>query len=617
MSSISGKKLPIKAKPSTHPVPTGYEPRSKAEVTGVSDDYSSSASTAGQDSEEQVQQVEESEEEDMSSGLPTLNPLAIAASTGPSSYKYSASNGLYGDNSVPATLPPMPKLGGATAHQYNDWKLKALSYFKANGLTEIATLKPSESLSLAIAIDGGARLESQIRALWARLHSRVYGAIRGATELIIGTSFLEEIETDSSNSLSLGAIINAAPNLLDERFKLDCAYYLWESIRVKLERYTPHDISRLINNYMSLRYNPRSNPLETRAYFDNCVRELKLAGLVLPDKAHLGVWYNAIPNELESLRQALGAKEVLKWTDIFNAIQDHYLGRRVTRVSKPEEKAHGAFEQNKRKGKQAPKGRNLSSNLRKNTGEKPVLKCLFCEKDGHIQQYCPDFHNASKNAKGATQGYSKKSNSDSEAEDHGALFIPEEIVTIVPGEEQEETVAFNREDSLKSKPAVVWLFDSGATTHVSPVRGAFESLTDAPTITMSTAITGQRGIISKRGTVRLNQNWVLRDVAYVPQASASLISEGRLCDAGYTIHKEKEFLHVRKDGKSVLRAVRVNRLWVYVTDGQVLTQRPLNTLVNSRTQSAVQEREKKIQPPISRRTIPRKESAKTAASSSL
>ena len=36
---------------------------------------------------------------------------------------------------------------------------------------------------------------------------------------------------------------------------------------------------------------------------------------------------------------------------------------------------------------------------------------------------------------------------------------------------------------------------------------------------MSTALSGHRSIINKRGTVRLNDKWTLRDVAYVPQAS--------------------------------------------------------------------------------------------------
>ena len=37
----------------------------------------------------------------------------------------------------PPTLPAMPKLMGTTAHQYNEWKVKATGYFRTNGLFEV------------------------------------------------------------------------------------------------------------------------------------------------------------------------------------------------------------------------------------------------------------------------------------------------------------------------------------------------------------------------------------------------------------------------------------------------------------------------------------------------
>jgi hypothetical protein len=65
----------------------------------------------------------------------------------------------------------------------------------------------------------------------------------------------------------------------------------------------------------------------------------------------------------------------------------------------------------------------------------------------------------------------------------------------------------------------------------------------------------------------------------------------------------------------VLRGVRVNRLWVYTTDGQAPAQRPLNTLIQSKLEQHKPDEEKEHDAPIHRRTIPKKGIAKQAAPS--
>ena len=110
--------------------------------------------------------------------------------------KYSGNGGLYGESSVPSTLPAMPKLMGTTAHQYSEWKVKATGYFRTNGLFEVVTMKPSLSLKLASRIDGYSRPNHIIKSQWIRLNSKVYGAIRAAVEPVMGTSYFREIEND-------------------------------------------------------------------------------------------------------------------------------------------------------------------------------------------------------------------------------------------------------------------------------------------------------------------------------------------------------------------------------------------------------------------------------------
>ena len=68
---------------------------------------------------------------------------------------------------------------------------------------------------------------------------------------------------------------------------------------------------------------------------------------------------------------------------------------------------------------------------------------------------------------------------------------------------------------------------------------------------------------------------------------SSLISEGRLCDAGYSIYKNKDFVHVRDKDKVrvVLRGVRANKLWVFTIDGNAHSSRPVNTIIPTKSSS--------------------------------
>jgi hypothetical protein len=445
--------------------------------------------------------------------------------------KYGSVGGLFGDTSIPSSLPPMPKLMGHSAYHYNDWKLKATNYFRTNGLAEIATMEPLASLNYAVAMDGNARPKAQIKSLWIRLNSKVYGVIRSAVETIIGTSFFEEVESDPT-ALNPLQVFTEDERKLDTDFKSGCAYYLWDNIRKKLEDFTPHDLSRLVEKYMNLKYNPRSSPIECRNQFDESVRELKLAGITLPDKLHLAIWYKAIPPELDSLRQALGAKSNLQWKDIYESISNQYSSKKSTRNSeRSEEKAHAAQEAELKKKNDLRNKRDSEKNKPK-AENKFKKRCSFCNGRYHDISECHFYREKQEVASTRASGNKKnKKISDSETDDeHAAVFIEDEVAATFQAQSAAELAAFGKDSNGVSDP-IHFLFDSGATTHVTPVKHILEDINNFPIMTMSTAISGQRSIINKRGKVRLNDKWTLREVAYVPQATSSLISEGRLCDA--------------------------------------------------------------------------------------
>ena len=302
----------------------------------------------------------------------------------------------------------------------------------------------------------GQRTKGQIKALWVRLHSRVYGAIRVAVEPVIGTSLFEEIESDTT-ALTATEVFTAAESRLNTDFKSGCAYYLWDSIRRRLEQFTPHDLSRLVERYMNLKYTHRSNPIECRTQFDNSVRELKLAGLTLPEKLHLAIWYKALPPELDSLRQALGAKSNLQWKDIYEAIVNQHSSKKASRNSeRSDEKANTALE-NEKKKKDAIRNKRDSNKFKPKSGDKPEKHCIFCDTDYHDISECKKYKGAQASV---LAGKKAKKTSDSEAdEDHAATFIEDEIAATFQSQSADELAAIGKDSTIDSNP-IHFLFHS-------------------------------------------------------------------------------------------------------------------------------------------------------------
>ena len=362
---------------------------------------------------------------------------------------------------------------------------------------------------------------------------------------------------------------------------------------------------------MNLKYAPRSNPIECRTQFDNSVRELKLAGLTLPDKLHLAIWYKALPPELDSLRQALGAKPNLQWKDIYEAIVNQYSSKKASRNSERSDEKANTAQKMKRKRRMIGYKRDSNRNKPK-SGDKPEKHCIFCERDYHDISECKN----TKESKASVLAARLRKQVIVKRMRIMLLFIENEIAAAFKSQSADELAAIGKDSTSESNP-IHFLFDSGATTHVTPVKHILNDINNAPVMTMSTAISGQRLVINKRGKVRLNDKWTLGDVAYVPQATSSLISEGRLCDAGYEIYKNKDFIHVRKNGKTVLRG-RSNRLRVYTVNGTTsTTPRPIDTLVASKplpkqAEKPDQSKEKSQSSTQSNRRIPKKGAPKPA-----
>jgi hypothetical protein len=98
---------------------------------------------------------------------------------------------------------------------------------------------------------------------------------------------------------------------------------------------------------------------------------------------------------------------------------------------------------------------------------------------------------------------------------------------------------------------------------------------------MGTAVKGVSVDVTERGRVDLNSKVSLLDVAVMPKASISLISIGRLCDAGLSIFMDKNVLEVYppNSDKVLLTGKRVGRLWVMTVNGTIPPKQSATSLV--------------------------------------
>lgn len=241
------------------------------------------------------------------------------------------------------------------------------------------------------------------------------------------------------------------------------------------------------------------------------------------------------------------------------------------------------------------------------------LTCSYCNRRYHTESECKlrianEKKSSDKPSKNKRRRTSKESDSESE---YSAPFIESEALNALYNSDEVNEQAYAYGDK-EPNASTHFIFDSGATTHVTPNKNLVYDIKAVPEVQMTSALSNAVSTIRKRGTVRLNDKWVLRDVAFTPRASSNLISEGRLADAGYTITKTKtEVLVLNEKGRVILRGRRWNRLWIYTINGHqsVPPNRPINTLQHKpKDKPRSNEEEKKEEPAATapKRRIPNK-----------
>ena len=484
-------------------------------------------------------------------------------------------NGLYGDTSVSMTLPKMPGLMGPSASQYSDWVTKAINYFQTYGLEEVVLMSPADSLTRAFECDPQTPVGT-IKGIWSRLHTRAVGLIKTAVELAIGTDLFDEIEEEQSVAGDCNIYEGDKMDMpwLDS-FYAKNANLVWVRLKTRQQRYTAHDKANLVRKLLELKYPFGSDPTIFRRRFAALVKNLRNSEITLHDDILMSVWFSALPKELSVLKQALGAKENLKWTDIYDALIQDYSSRHSQKFSRDRERDRRTPRDPKELAAAAREREKRRDTKKQRHESKPSRGCQHCGKLNHNEDKCwTKYPNLIPDRKKKTS----KPNNESDTE-YSSPFIDSTIIDQLFSELKIESSIPPNEQVLftpvsDKTSSSYFIFDSAATTHVTTSRELLNEITDVPEISMGTALRGAGTIIKQRGVLQLNKKHKLRQVAYVPNASANLISEGRLCDAGFEIRKDKDSIHVYQrikcDGKedvikSILTGYRWNRLWVYST----------------------------------------------------
>jgi len=330
-----------------------------------------------------------------------------------------------------------------------------------------------------------------------------------------------------ATSLQLGLDDPSTWEWLDD-FKYGNANYLWTKLIKEYERFNSFDKVRLLNQYFKLpQYVEGQDPAPLLQLFQNNVHQLALAGIVLQADIHWATWLQVVPPSMKTLQDQLGMDEKGTYFQVYKALKGHYdrsAPSTVPKISKNKRKINGESQEQLNVGVEQQdktrkrfKGHRSQPKRKDDINQKPNLHCDYCSMNNHVTAKCFQL-------KRDRETGTKLIGSDLSGL-QGLSFI-EIVSNAKEGVPLESTSDFSQECAN-----TIFLFDSGATTHLTGNKQLLTDIAEVPEVQVGTALKGATAVIRQRGKVVLNDHQYLRDVAYVSNATNNLISEGRLCDA--------------------------------------------------------------------------------------
>ena len=416
--------------------------------------------------------------------------------------------GLYGETNAPASLASFPLLTGNTALHYSEWVRKCTLHFTNTGLREIITLDPQTSFNIAVAKDNNQQSVKTIKMLWQRLMEKAYVCLIAATEPQLGREIAIKIEREQEE---VGEFkLQVKPTEGDNEYKIKNlnhfkygnANYYWELVNRRVT-FTQAEKSKLYNTIHGLRFKVGWDPQRTRSFFIETLSKCQAAGIDIDEAAKTSIWVSAIPPQLNSLSQVLSINPNLTWEDVYNALYNWYQSNPTSKPKPPTDTAMTAGE----------------------SGKKPFKKkhCTHCKKVGHTEDRC--FAKYPSLKKELNSKNSKDKSKPKPEEDDKPSYNSEPIY-LAPAVEGTETISEMIESLTLSEEVIMsasdkpkqkyYVFDSAATSHMTPYLSDLQKVLTVPEVQLTTALKGATTTIRQRGCIRLNDKWLLSDVANVP-----------------------------------------------------------------------------------------------------
>lgn len=482
----------------------------------------------------------------------------------------------------PLTLPVAPVLSRTDVDNFNTWKQKLINYTMQQDVYYLINLAPVAAFKHARAMTGATKEDRPLlKAVFLSNHMKLTGAIRVGVYDAVGLTLFKTIEEEQKKKPT--------------EFIENNANYLWNKLCSTYEIKSAQTTINLLNTFATWKINPDEDPLEMKKRFETAVMRMnemeaaaeKAQGQTFSDAILAAFMLRGLPAEFDSMRQQFDTNPNLKYDDIIRALTRRYeankpgsantsAGQGDNNTNDGTEAAHGAFMQQRNKKKDTQKKRRFNADYPRTEG----AVCNYCHKTNHTESQCVNKKRASKNT-----------DSDDDEQAHivhvaCAIDHPVEDESECDDSDSEQYESESASSvitaDLYSGDSNLVILDSAATRHLTPHKSLLTKLQSIPRVRLTTALRKTSGLITEAGSLKLNDRWQLHNVALVPGAGMTLMSEGKLCDAGYTILKSKDWALVYSpktsfsiSGKPVLRCPRMHRLWIYDIGGKQEKQKPI------------------------------------------
>lgn len=457
-------------------------------------------------------------------------------------------NGLFGNTSIPTTLPAPPKLASTDALSFADWKVKFTGYCLMQGIEETVTMTFENGLELAREMDTTGRSSKTIEMLFKVLNAKAFGAILIAVEAVTGSTIFTEITTDQSRSENKDKFIDRNAN------------HLWTKLCNLYEKKTVHSTLHVWKKLLSLNYKDGENPQLFKKSFDNLMLQLNqindeiLPGQKVSEGFKACIWLNALPAALESTAQTLLTQEKVSYDEIYQTLVRRYESNgseKAVKAPKPvgSEVANAAVTNNS-----TPTGKPKSN---------PKIKCSFCKRTNHTEDRCWKKH-----------GYPEDKKETKTDDDHSFCFMEtstqsasskckvEQAEPAQAAVDDEVAQAATEDGSMYLGARDEFILDSGASKHLVFDKTLMFNVQNVNPIRF-TGILRNSVMVGETGSVRLDPNVVINNVACVNKAGANLISVGKVFDAGFKVDFFAEKAQIRKGKEVILTFKRTGGIYVF------------------------------------------------------